>query len=88
MADLKTFDDLIFFHTYQRTEAITNFENGWGVHLYRDVRDSEGEWCYSGGLMLNNKWYSGDYVPMAFAKRLTSEGVTEYMRNVQRMTAK
>jgi len=88
MTDLKTFDDLIFYHTHHRDEAVMNFENGWGVHLYRDVRGPDGEWCYSGGLMQDKKWYSGDYLPAAFAKRISSDEVTEYMRKVQEMEVK
>ena len=85
MKELKIFDDLIFYHTNIRDEAIMNFENGWGVHIYKEVRPHNEERHFSGGLMQNKKWYSGDYLQLAYAKSITSEGVTTYMRQVQQM---
>ena len=82
---LKTFDDLSFQIIKGRDEAFINFDNGYGVHIYKDVKWHDKQWRYAGVLLKDGRGYNGKYFDLVTRRYMTPEEVTAYMEEIQEL---
>lgn len=81
---MKKFSDLVWGKANGRDEAVINFENGYGVAIWRMTSHRMEGLPFAGALYKNGELRTeGGYFPLQWKDWMTEEGVTEYMQEVQ-----
>lgn len=83
--DYKTFADLAFKKATHDKEASIDFENGYGVSIWKMQQHRMEGVPYAGCLNKNGKLHIDGYHELQWANWMNESDVTEYMRKVQQL---